>query len=517
MTIISWPQLPADHRIIAIQSSILMAPADKTFVYVRAIELPGWIVKTAADTDDWRKKYLDSLRSLEDEERSFRAMEATLKRLVGRLCVASLGLSTQLDEQLRKVQTAVRRDTTQEELEQLTPALTEAIHALDDSPSAPSITPATHVVKVTQSAATQPDPAVATTSPEAAIVDDQRVRAMLAAFMAEIKRDATLSKQVEALDTQLATSLTHAQLPDVLSSLMNLVGQRIQRIELAKRELEALLNQMVGKLDEIGQFVAEQSVNQHQALASSETLNTQLVGEMKAMGESVESASDLQMTRILVRKRMDSIGQHLQVFRERETARDEVIRARNEHMSARVAALEAEAAKLQSQLKDEQRLSSLDALTQIPNRFAYEKRMEEELQRWQRFAQPTCIAAWDIDYFKKINDSYGHRAGDRVLQVVAKNLATQIRATDFVARYGGEEFVMLLTGTKLDAAVKLIDLMRSAIAKLGFHFRGVPVSITISCGVTLLAPGDTSASAFERADKALYQAKADGRNRCVSV
>jgi diguanylate cyclase len=340
---------------------------------------------------------------------------------------------------------------------------------------------------------------------------------MLAAFMAEIKRDATLSKQVEALDTQLATSLTHAQLPDVLSSLMNLVGQRIQRIELAKRELEALLNQMVGKLDEIGQFVAEQSVNQHQALASSETLNTQLVGEKKAMGESVESASDLQMTRILVRKRMDSIGQHLQVFRERETARDEVIRARNEHMSARVAALEAEAAKLQSQLKDEQRLSSLDALTQIPNRFAYEKRMEEELQRWQRFAQPTCIAAWDIDYFKKINDSYGHRAGDRVLQVVAKNLATQIRATDFVARYGGEEFVMLLTGTKLDAAVKLIDLMRSAIAKLGFHFRGVPVSITISCGVTLLAPGDTSASAFERADKALYQAKADGRNRCVSV
>jgi len=472
-------------------------------------------VKTASEAEDWRKKYLDSLRSLEDEERAFRAMEATLKRLVGRLCVASLGLSPQLDEQLRKVQSAVRGNVTQQELEQLTPSLTEAIHALDASVAAPNAAakPVTHA---TQGGATaDANPAAVKAAAHAVIIDDQKVRASLAAFVTEIKRDTTLTKQVAAIDSQLG-SMTYAQLPEVLSSLMVLVGNRIERIEHAKGETEALLNQMVGKLDEISQFVAEQSANQNQALASSQTLNTQLVGEMQAMGESVESASDLRMTRLLVRQRIDSIGQHLQVFREREVQRDAVIRARNEQMSARVATLEAEAAKLQRQLQDEQRLSSMDALTRIANRHAYEKRMEEELQRWQRFSQPTCLAAWDIDYFKRINDTYGHRAGDRVLQVVADTLAARLRGTDFLARYGGEEFVMILPGTELQAALELLNDMRAAIAALGFHFRGTPVSITISCGVTAFIAADSAGSSFERADKALYQAKADGRNRCVS-
>jgi diguanylate cyclase len=520
---------------LRVQPSIRIAAADKTidkaFVYTRLCN-SGLIVKTGTETEDWRKKYLDSLRSLESEERAFKAMEATLKRLVGRLCVASLGLSPQLDEQLRKVQAAVRRDVTQDELEQLTPSLTEAIHALDDVPSASPI--AASVVtsklsnKVIADQASSSPPALneavanqaivaAPLSSDCAIIDDQRVRSLLSAFVAEIKRDASLAAQVEALDNQLAESVTYAQLPAVLASLMDLVGQRIQRIEDAKQETEALLNQMVGKLDEIGQFVAEQSVNQNQALANSETLNTNLAGEMKAMGESVEAASDLQMTRLLVRTRIDSIEQHLQVFREREVERDRVIRARNEQMSTRMAELEAQAANLQNQLKDEQKLSSMDALTGVPNRLAYEKRMDEELKRWRRFGQPTCIAAWDIDYFKSINDNYGHRAGDRVLKVVAEALASRIRGTDFLARYGGEEFVMVLAGTRLDAAVGMIETIRTAIAKLGFHFRGKPVSITISCGVTLLTADDSSGTVFERADKALYQAKADGRNRCVSA
>jgi diguanylate cyclase len=474
-------------------------------------------VKAATDTEDWRKKYLDSLRSLETEERNFRAMEATLKRLVGRLCVASLGLSPQLDEEIRKLQAVIRREATREELEQLTAPLTDAIHALDDSASAPPI--------VTTPPAQRPVPAPAQVQASAlkselstgTIVADERVRALLAAFLAEIKRDSGLAQQADALDTKLGDSITYAQLPEMLSALTDLVGKRIQRIEQAKQEVEVLLSQMVGKLDEIGQFVAEQNVNQNQALASSETLNTRLADEMRAMGESVESAGDLQLTRVLVRNRIDSIGRHLQEFREREAERDSAIRVRNETMAARVTELEAEAAKLQGQLKDEQRLASIDALTQIPNRLAYDKRMEEELQRCRRFGQPTCIAAWDIDYFKRINDAYGHRAGDRVLQMVAESLARRIRGTDFLARYGGEEFVMILSGTTLAAAVRLIDEMRAAVAKLGFHFRGVPVSITISCGVTALLADDSSSSAFDRADKALYQAKESGRNRCVSA
>jgi diguanylate cyclase len=181
-----------------------------------------------------------------------------------------------------------------------------------------------------------------------------------------------------------------------------------------------------------------------------------------------------------------------------------------------MAELEAEASRLHNQLKDEQRTASLDVLTKIPNRAAYDKRIEEELKRWQRFKQPTCLAAWDIDHFKRINDTYGHRAGDGVLRAVAECLSDRIRGTDFVARYGGEEFVMILAGTKLDDAVRLIDLIRIAVSKLKLHFRGTPLALTISTGVTALQPGDSAGSAFERADKALYQAKERGRNCCVS-
>jgi len=461
-------------------------------------------VKNGTDTDNWRKKYFDSLDSLESGQRQFRAMETALKRLAGRLCTASLGQSAQLDEEINKLQKVIRREVSIDELEQITPALTEAIQALDRSaPARPvAAAPATPM---------QPD------SPRAAIIGDERIRSILAALLAELRRDPELLDQVDALDAKLAASMTRDQLPEVLSSLTEIVSQRIHRIERSKQEIETLLSQMVGKLDEIGQFVAEQNQHQSQSQSSSETLNTQLVGEMKAMGESVESARDLQQIRTQVRVRLDSIDLHLQEFRQRETTRASAVRARNEQMRQRVSVLEAEANRLHKQLNDERLLSTIDALTKIPNRLAYEKRMEEELSRWRRFKQPTCIAVLDVDHFKRINDTWGHRAGDRVLSALAERLAARIRGTDFVARYGGEEFVMILSGTQLDAAVGLIDEMRIAIAKVGFHFRGTPLSVTISSGVTALLAGDSSNAAFDRADRAMYRAKESGRNRCVAA
>jgi diguanylate cyclase len=244
-------------------------------------------------------------------------------------------------------------------------------------------------------------------------------------------------------------------------------------------------------------------------------LNTQLVGEIKAMGETVESAKDLQQIQEQVRSRLDSIDRHLQEFRQREATFANASRTRNEQMRSRIVQLEDEAKRLHHQLQDEQRLSTIDTLTKIPNRAAYEKRVNEELHRLRRFSQPTCIAVWDVDHFKRINDTYGHRAGDRVLQAVAECFAERIRATDFVARYGGEEFVMILSGTQLIDATQFADRLRAAIAEIGFHFRGNPVSITVSSGVTAFLPNDSADGAFDRADKAMYRAKEAGRNRCV--
>jgi diguanylate cyclase len=184
-------------------------------------------------------------------------------------------------------------------------------------------------------------------------------------------------------------------------------------------------------------------------------------------------------------------------------------------MRAQISEMESKAKELQARLADEQRLAQLDTLTRIPNRLAWEQRVTEELAHWRRFRLPTCVAAWDIDSFKRINDSYGHRAGDKVLVVVAETLAAGIRGTDFVARYGGEEFVMLLPGMMIEDGQRIANQLREAIARVGFHFRGAPVSVTISCGITQLRDGDSASEAFDRADKAMYQAKEGGRNRVV--
>ncbi|HEY0686739.1 MAG TPA: diguanylate cyclase [Steroidobacter sp.] len=454
---------------------------------------------TGTDPDPWRKKYFDSLDTLENEKLQFRAIETALKRVVGRLCTASLGLSPQLDQQIRKLQAVIRRDAVAaDDLEKLTPALTEAIGALDP--------PVGSAPVIAQPAVKHP-----------VEIDDSRLRSILTALLSELRRDSELAPQVDTLESKIATSLTGAQLPDVLATLTDLVGQRIQRIEGAKQEIEGLLSHMVGKLDEIGQFVAEQHHSQSQSQANSETLNTQLVGEIKAMGETMESTGDLQQIRQQVRHRLDSIDRHLQEFRQREATFAAATLARNEQMRSRIAELEAEAKRLHNQLQDEQRLSTIDALTRIPNRQAYEKRIEEELHRWRRFKQPICLAVWDVDHFKRINDTYGHRAGDRVLRVVAECFAGRIRTTDFVARYGGEEFVMILPGTQLEDATQLSEKLREAVAEIGFHFRGSPVSITVSSGVTALLPEDSAGAAFDRADQALYRAKQTGRNRCIAA
>jgi diguanylate cyclase len=159
----------------------------------------------------------------------------------------------------------------------------------------------------------------------------------------------------------------------------------------------------------------------------------------------------------------------------------------------------------------------LDSLTGVHSRYAYEQRLEEEYQRWQRHAQPLTFSIWDVDLFKRINDTCGHDAGDRLLRGIADILGRHKRVEDFLARIGGEEFVLLLPMTSLEAAKNVAEKLRAAVENAVFRHHGAPVPVTISCGLTEFRAGDTPTSVYERADRALYQAKAQGRNRCVAL
>jgi diguanylate cyclase len=156
----------------------------------------------------------------------------------------------------------------------------------------------------------------------------------------------------------------------------------------------------------------------------------------------------------------------------------------------------------------------LDSLIGIHNRRAYEIRMQEELQRFQRYNQTFSLVMFDVDHFKQVNDQHGHRAGDKCLIEIVNRIKPSLRKSDFLARYGGEEFVVILAGTPKANAYKLAEKLRLLIEKTRFGFQGRLIPVTISLGVTEVCSEDRKPEdIFARVDEAMYNAKRGGRNR----
>jgi len=158
-----------------------------------------------------------------------------------------------------------------------------------------------------------------------------------------------------------------------------------------------------------------------------------------------------------------------------------------------------------------------DGLTRIYNRHSFEERLIYEIKRRRRYNHDLSLLMVDLDHFKSVNDTYGHKAGDMVLRKVGEILTNTFRTTDLAARYGGEEFVILLPHTSEEAAWKLAERVRTAIEEQSFEFECQQFSITASIGVASVEGGALTSDddLIIKADKALYQAKNNGRNMVV--
>lgn len=157
-----------------------------------------------------------------------------------------------------------------------------------------------------------------------------------------------------------------------------------------------------------------------------------------------------------------------------------------------------------------QRLAHSDSLTGLLNRGAFEVMLSRDLRRCHRAGTTLGVMLIDLDYFKQVNDSFGHAVGDRVLRRVSGALAVRIRPTDVLARYGGEEFVVLLRESSVEDAQSAAERIRSDIQML----EGLPdgVTLTASIGVAVNMPGESPDELLLRADEALYRSKREGRN-----
>jgi len=162
------------------------------------------------------------------------------------------------------------------------------------------------------------------------------------------------------------------------------------------------------------------------------------------------------------------------------------------------------------------RMTIVDGLTQIHNKRYLFEALEKELIRARRYDRQLTLLIFDIDYFKNINDQYGHLAGDHVLRELARIVQERIRRDEVFARYGGEEFVIVLPETPLAGGVALAENLRGRVETHPFSFQGERIPVTISIGCAMLGEEKTAADLIQRADDKLYEAKRGGRNRVCS-
>jgi diguanylate cyclase (GGDEF)-like protein len=156
--------------------------------------------------------------------------------------------------------------------------------------------------------------------------------------------------------------------------------------------------------------------------------------------------------------------------------------------------------------------SLTDALTGLPNRREFNTRLEERMSAWNRRREVFSLLLIDVDHFKKLNDRYGHLAGDQVLAAIGRALRSAVRREDAVARYGGEEFAVLMPATSLEQSLQAAQKVREAIARITVNCNAQQITVTASGGLAAIEPNERVESLIQRADSALYAAKGAGRN-----
>jgi diguanylate cyclase (GGDEF)-like protein len=160
--------------------------------------------------------------------------------------------------------------------------------------------------------------------------------------------------------------------------------------------------------------------------------------------------------------------------------------------------------------KELEYISSHDTLTGIYNRRAFVKHLQTHIKSASRYKEPFGFIMFDIDYFKRINDTYGHQVGDNVLVTISNTIQANLREDDFLARWGGEEFVIIAKYSDINSLEQLVKKLQTKLSSTSF----APVEkLTCSFGITIYQDGDNDESIVKRADKALYAAKENGRNR----
>ncbi|MCW2268829.1 sensor domain-containing diguanylate cyclase [Pseudomonas sp. JUb96] len=326
--------------------------------------------------------------------------------------------------------------------------------------------------------------------------------------------DLTLPERYKAQAQSLRERLEHGlNWYELLPVLDDLAVLMLAINDSGQHEFERYLQQLNERLESFQSHLHEASEGHADNTSAARDLDNQLREQVDGLQSSVQGAADLDSLKHILENRLEGLLGTMDAHKHQRDQREQEMASRLHGLAERVASMEQEAMGYREHLEEQRQKALIDPLTGLPNRAAWAEQVDQEIAQWQEQGGHLLMAILDLDHFKRINDSYGHLAGDKVLKIVANVLRKRLRPKDFIARFGGEEFVMLIPQTTLAAGCQLAEILRAAIEACPFHFKGERVTITLSIGISAFRSGERSDIVLQRADEALYRAKHLGRNR----
>ena len=316
--------------------------------------------------------------------------------------------------------------------------------------------------------------------------------------------------QAQAMRERVVNGLNWYELIPVLDDLAVLM---LAINDSGQHEFEAYLQQLNERLESFQSHLQQASAGHADNTCAARDLDSELREQVGGLQHSVQGAADLAGLRQVLDNRLEGLLVTMDEHRHKRDQREQDLAERLRGLGERVADMEQEAMGYREHLEEQRQKALIDPLTGLPNRAGWTEQVEQQMQAWQDNGGHLLMAILDLDHFKRINDGYGHLAGDKVLKIVANVLRKHLRGRDVIARFGGEEFVLLLPQTPPAIGMQLVEKLRAAVEACPFHFKGERVVITLSIGLSAFRSGERSDLVLKRADQALYRAKDLGRNR----
>lgn len=327
----------------------------------------------------------------------------------------------------------------------------------------------------------------------------------------------------------------HELLMRLFKLLLENVGELLEDDSWLSGQLDTVQKLLAGPISQhalidatrsLKEVIYKQGMLKHSLAEAKNTVKTMMMTFIDRLGDMAHATGDYHKKigkyseKITKAKGVIELNTILDdVMRDTKAAQTEALRSRDDMLAARrdVQDAEAKIVELESKLEELSELVREDKLTGSLNRRGLDEVLDRELARSARRKAPLCVALLDLDDFKRLNDTYGHSAGDEVLIHLVRVIKETLRTMDVIGRFGGEEFMVVLPDTTLESAAQTITRLQRELTKRIFMWENAKLLITFSAGVALRAADEDQASLIKRADEALYKAKRAGKNRVVAA